>query len=63
MITLKQINQYANTHSICDNTNLFSILSQMQIEYKEQPLENVQAIPSASKIEYTTEDLLDLFNS
>ena len=35
MITLTQVNQYVKTNNIDDNTDIFSILSQMQLEYKE----------------------------
>lgn len=67
MITLTQINQYVKTNNIDDNTDIFSILSQMQLEYKENPskrvAKNVSPTPSATKIEYSTQDLLDLFNS
>ena len=67
MITLTQVNQYVKTNNIDDNTDIFSILSQMQLEYKENPskrvTKNVSPTPSATKIEYSTQDLLDLFNS
>ena len=67
MITLTQVNQYVKTNNIDDNTDIFSILSQMQLEYKENPskrvTKNVSPTPSATKVEYSTQDLLDLFNS
>lgn len=67
MITLTQVNQYVKTNNIDDNTDIFSILSQMQLEYKENPskrvAKNVSPTPSATKIEYSIQDLLDLFNS
>ena len=67
MITLSQINQYVKANNIDDNTDIFSILSQMQLEYKENTskrvAKNVSPTPSATKIEYSTQDLLDLFNS
>lgn len=67
MITLSQINQYVKANNIDDNTDIFSILSQMQLEYKENTSKrvarNVSPTPSATKIEYSTQDLLDLFNS
>lgn len=67
MITLSQINQYVKANNIDDNTNIFSILSQMQLEYKENTskrvAKNVSPTPSATKVEYSTQDLLDLFNS
>ena len=67
MITLSQINQYVKANNIDDNTDIFSILSQMQLEYKENPskrvAKNLSPNPSATKVEYSTQDLLDLFNS
>ena len=67
MITLSQINQYVKANNIDDNTDIFSILSQMQLEYKENHskriAKNVSPTPSATKVEYSTQDLLDLFNS
>lgn len=67
MLTLSQIVQYVKTNNIDDNTDIFHILSQMQLEYKENTskrvAKNVSPTPSATKIEYSTQDLLDLFNS
>ena len=67
MITLTQVNQYVKTNNIDDDTDIFSILSQMQLEYKENTFKrvakNVSPTPSATKVEYSTQDLLDLFNS
>lgn len=67
MLTLSQIVQYVKTNNIDDNTNIFYILSQMQLEYKENTskrvAKNVSPTPSATKVEYSTQDLLDLFNS
>ena len=67
MITLSQINQYVKANNIDDNTDIFSILSQMQLEYKENTskrvAKNVSPTPSATRVEYSTQDLLDLFNS
>lgn len=67
MLTLSQIVQYIKTNNIDDNTDIFHILSQMQLEYKENTskrvAKNVSPTPSATKIEYSTQDLLDLFNS
>lgn len=67
MITFSQINQYVKANNIDNNTDIFSILSQMQLEYKENTskrvAKNVSPTPSATKIEYSTQDLLDLFNS
>lgn len=67
MITLSQINQYVKVNNIDDNTDIFSILSQMQLEYKEDTskrlAENISPTPSATKTEYSVQDLLDLFDS
>lgn len=67
MLTLSQIVQYVKTNNIDDNTDIFHILSQMQLEYKENTskrvAKNVSPTPSATKVEYLTQDLLDLFNS
>lgn len=67
MLTLSQIVQYVNANNIDDNTDIFSILSQMQLEHKEtKPLrvaKEASHTPPASKTEYSTQDLLDLFNS
>ena len=67
MITLSQVNQYASTNGIDNSTDIFSILSQMQLEYKEniskRVAKNVSPTPSATKVEYSTQDLLNLFNS
>ncbi len=67
MITLSQVNQYIKANNIDDNTDIFSILSQMQLEYKENTskrvAKNISPTPSATKVEYSTQDLLDLFNS
>lgn len=67
MITFSQINQYVKANNIDNNTDIFSILSQMQLKYKENTskrvAKNVSPTPSATKVEYSTKDLLDLFNS
>lgn len=72
MITLSMINQYAMDNSLGDDTDIFTILSQMQLEYKESNLRPVSTsfpTPPASGtntfnlVEYTTQDVLDLFNS
>lgn len=67
MLTLSQIVQYVKTNNIDNNTDIFHILSQMQLEYKENTskrvAKNVSPTPSATKVEYSTQDLLDLFNS
>ena len=73
MITLSQVNQYAVDNDLGDDTDIFSILSQMQLEYKEDGIQRVvdevSPTPSApkmdflDKVDYSTQDLLDLFNS
>lgn len=67
MLTLSQIIQYVKANNIDNNTDIFSILSQMQLEYKENTskrvAKNVSPTPSATKIEYSTQDVLDLFNT
>ena len=63
MITLSQINQYASTNSIDDSTDIFSILSQMQLEYKAiSPIIEKPTL-TASKVEYSTQDVLNLFST
>lgn len=67
MITLSQIIQYVKANNIDDNTDIFHILSQMQLEYKEdiskRLAKNLSPTPSATKTEYSVQDLLDLFDS
>ena len=63
MITLAMINQYVNTNGIDDNTDIFSILSQMQLEYKAISPIMEKPILTASKVEYSTQDVLDLFST
>lgn len=72
MITLSMVNQYAMSNNIGDDADIFTILSQMQLETKG---ENIPVIsnslphpPSAPKtdsllVEYTTQDVLDLFST
>ena len=63
MITLAMINQYVSTNGIDDNIDIFSILSQMQLEYKTiSPVIEKPILP-ASKVEYSTQDVLDLFST
>ena len=63
MITLSQVNQYAMDNNLGDSTDIFSILSQMQLEYKAiSPIIEKPILP-ASKIEYSTQDVLDLFST
>lgn len=63
MITLAMINQYVSTNGIDDSTDIFSILSQMQLEYKAISPIIEKPILTASKVEYSTQDVLDLFNT
>lgn len=67
MLTLSQINRFVSTHNISADNDIFSILSQMQLEYKENNskrlAKNISHTPSATKVESSTQDLLDLFNS
>ena len=74
MITLSQVNQYALDNNLGDDTDIFSILSLMQLEYKKDTtLRSVEVIspttPPTSRInsfdmvEYSTQDVLDLFST
>lgn len=63
MITLSQVNQYVSINGIDDSTDIFSILSQMQLEYKVISHTTEKPIPTASKVEYSTQDVLDLFST
>lgn len=63
MITLSMINQYVSTNGIDNNTDIFSILSQMHLEYKAiSPIIEKPTL-TASKVEYSTQDVLDLFST
>lgn len=63
MITLSQVNQYAMDNNLGDSTDIFSILSQMQLEYKAiSPIIEKPTL-TASKVEYSTQDVLDLFST
>lgn len=63
MITLSQVNQYVSIKDIDDSTDIFSILSQMQLEYKVISPTIEKSILPASKVEYSTQDVLDLFST
>lgn len=63
MITLSMINQYVSTNGIDDSTDIFTILSQMQLEYKTIPSIMEKPTLTASKVEYSTQDVLDLFST
>lgn len=63
MITLSQVNQYAMDNNLSNSTDIFSILSQMQLEYKAiSPIIEKPTL-TASKVEYSTQDVLDLFST
>lgn len=65
MITLSQVNQYAMDNNLGDDTDIFTILSKMQLEYKEDtPLRKVKDFSlTASHTEWTTEEVLELFST
>ena len=64
MITLSQINQYAIDNNIGDDTDIFSILSLMHLEYnKVMAVKPIHSTPDASKTEYSIQDVLNLFSS
>lgn len=63
MITFSQVNQYVSTNGIDDSTDIFSILSQMQLEYKVISPIIEKPILTASKVEYSIQDVLDLFST
>ena len=58
-------------NNLSDDTDVFTILSQMQLEYKEvqnlRMASNTSFSPSASEVnnqvEYSIQDVLELFNS
>lgn len=63
MITFSQVNQYVSASGIDDSTDIFSILSQMQLEYKAISPVIEKPTLTASKIEYSVQDILDLFST
>ena len=73
MVTLNMINQYALDNNLGDDTDIFYILSQMQLEARRKDVlvtsNPLSHPPSASDtdfstlVEYTTEDLLNLFST
>lgn len=62
MITLAQINQYAKDNNLGDDADVFYILSQMQLCCSPTPQRDKRDITD-SKVEYTTQDVLDLFST
>lgn len=72
MVTLNNVNQYALENNLGDDTDVFYILSLMQLDVKEKELpaiSNSLSLPSppatdfSTLVEYTTEDLLNLFST
>lgn len=63
MITFSQVNQYVSANGIDDSTDIFSILSQMQLEYKAISPIIEKPILTASKVKYSIQDVLDLFST
>lgn len=64
MITLSQVNQFAMDNDIGDDTDIFTILSQMQLVYENPtPSRNKTSIPADSHVEWTTEEVLALFGT
>lgn len=71
MITLSMMNQYAMDNDIGDDTDIFLILSQMQLEYGNttgRMVNEASPTPPATrmdlnKVEYSTQDVLDLFST
>lgn len=63
MITLSQINQFANTNNISKDTDIFSILSMMSLSYEVKERIPSPPTPPDTHIEWTTEEVLALFDS
>ena len=66
MITIKDICQYAKDNSLSDNTDIFFILSRMQLDYRVKLSTSIvdkTSITPIDKIEYSTQDVLDLFST
>lgn len=63
MITLSQINQFANTNNISKDTDIFSILSMMPFEYKVKEKIPAPPTPLDTHIEWTTEEVIALFST
>lgn len=62
------INQYALDNDLGDDTDIFTILSQMQLEYREgkglrMASNTLSPSPPAPRVEYSTQDVLDLFST
>lgn len=64
MITLTQVNQYARDNNLSGSTDIFSILSQMWSDYTIKDSITVEKPTlTTSKVEYSTQDVLDLFST
>ena len=64
MITLDFINNYVRAYHISPDTDIFSILSQMQLECSTVLFPKDKPCTSpASVVEYSVNDLLNLFDS
>ena len=64
MVTLQDINQFAVSHKIDSNTDVFSILSMMQLEARKVEVITPAVLSSSeTKVEFSVQDVLDLFNS
>ena len=62
MVTLQDINLFASSHNLDSNTDVFKILSMIQLGKKEVVI-TTPSVPSASKTEYSVQDVLDLFST
>ena len=63
MVTLQDINQFAATHNLGSGTDIFSLLSMMQLDVrKTEVITPSVPSPTPSKVEFTTQDLLELFS-
>ena len=66
MITIKDICQCAKDNNLSDNTDIFFILSSMQLDYRVKLSTSIvdkTSITHIDKIEYSTQDVLDLFST
>lgn len=64
MVTLQDINQFTVSHEIDSNTDIFSILSMMQLEVRKVEVITPAVLTSSdNKVEFSIQDVLDLFNS
>lgn len=66
MVTLKDIYQYAKANNLSDSTDIFFILSSMELDYRVKLSTSIvdnNPITPTDKIEYSTQDVLDLFST